>query len=151
MRNQRGFSLIEVLVALTILAIVTLSIIGLFSESIRMNASGLDYTRINNMARDKLEALISLPYSSPGLTLDPDTTEKSFPDDQPAGSALQRTYTVREYALSDSGDPDTELSTPLVAGTGRIKEITVTVSSRRSFLVGRREVTVVGMKVDGLQ
>ncbi len=151
MRDRRGFSLIEVLVALTILAIVTLSIIGLFSESIRMNASGLDYTRINNMARDKLEALMTLPYGSPGLTLDADTTEKVFPDDQPAGALLSRTYTVRELALSDSGDPDTDLSTPLTAGLGRIKEITVTVSSRRGFLVGRREVTVVGLKVDGLQ
>ncbi|MFH1176453.1 MAG: prepilin-type N-terminal cleavage/methylation domain-containing protein [Acidobacteriota bacterium] len=157
MSRQRGFSLIEVLVALGILAAVTLSVIGLFSQSITLNATGQDYTKINSLARDKLEELVGLPFNHADLSLLAGTTEREFPNDlytdlpehdRPA----ERTYIVRELRLSktsDTGTPDQQLSVAVAAGAGNIKEITVIVRSGKR-LFGHREIRVSTFKVDGL-
>jgi type II secretory pathway pseudopilin PulG len=147
-----GFSLVELLVALGIFAAVVMSIIGLFSESINLNASGQDYTTVNSLARDKLEALVALPFADPQLTIPTGTTEVTFPNDLPADMPLERTYRVREFflhKLDDVGTPDQQLSTPVQEGLGNIKEITVTVRSKR-ILFGNREIIASTFKTDGL-
>lgn len=151
MRRERGMSLVEVLVALVILAMVMLSIIGLFSQSMVLNASGMDYTTVNNLARDKLEELLALPFNDPRLAVTAQTGT-TYPNDLGSGSAFVRTYRVRELRLQKASNANTDLSTPVNPGAGNLKEIVVTVARANAlFGLGRREIQVRGLKVDGLR
>jgi len=69
MTAQRGLTLIEVLVALSILALVVLALAPLFTMSIRSNASSMHLTNANTLAREKLEELSGYPRNDPRLTV----------------------------------------------------------------------------------
>jgi len=66
--DQRGFSLIEVMVALSILLIVALGLIplGVIATSMTENNGHLD-ARVTEYAQDKMEQLLALAYAD-GLT-----------------------------------------------------------------------------------
>ncbi len=159
MKAQRGMSLVEVLLALAILAFVVLSTAGLFSQAIGLNATGMDYTTVNSYARDRLEDLLSRPWddaaiSIPGwvmgdnaiLTVDDTGT-------LPPGCPFRREYEVRTFKLDKLQTPanswQNQLTTPVGPPDGNIKQITVSVISDRPFM-GRREIRVSAFKVNGL-
>lgn len=156
-RREKGMSLIEVLVALAILSLVMLSVIGLFTQSMVLTTSGMDYTMVNNLARDRLEDLIGEPFSSADLTVTDQAGTAYATSDLPATATegFERTYFVRELRLAKdnlSGTPAEQLSTPVAPGNGNLKEIIVTVRSNWSTLrMGRREIQVRALKVDGLR
>jgi prepilin-type N-terminal cleavage/methylation domain-containing protein len=66
--NDHGFSIIEVLVALAIFTIGILGVAAMQLASVKGNTSGRGVTDITTWAADKIEDLISLPYSDPLLT-----------------------------------------------------------------------------------
>ena len=66
--DQRGFSLLELLVALLILAFVALGIASLFSHAQLTNASGYDYAVLASEARRALEDLMATPFNDAALT-----------------------------------------------------------------------------------
>ena len=68
-RGQRGMTLIEVLVALSILAIAILALAPLFTISVKTNASAQQLTNANTLAREKLEELSGYPRNDPRLTV----------------------------------------------------------------------------------
>jgi type IV pilus assembly protein PilV len=63
----RGFTLIEVLMALAIFAIGILAIAGLQIRSINMNTSARMQSEATTVAVDIMERLMSLPYEHPQL------------------------------------------------------------------------------------
>ena len=65
--NHRGFSLMEVLIGLVVLALGLLSIGGMQLASIRGNHFSSDLTQATVLAQNKLEELKNLPYSDPKL------------------------------------------------------------------------------------
>lgn len=65
--RQRGFSLIEVLIGLTFLAIGLLAIAALQTTSIRGNFFSNNLTLATYVAQDRLEFLKNLPLDSPAL------------------------------------------------------------------------------------
>lgn len=69
MRSQRGLTLIEVLVALSILSIAMLALIPLFGMSVKTNASSSQLATANTLAREKLEELIGYPSTDPRLSI----------------------------------------------------------------------------------
>lgn len=77
-RAQRGMTLIEVLVALSILAVVLLALAPLFTVSVRTNASAQQLTNANTLAREKLEELSGYPRNDPRLLV-PDTANAAAP------------------------------------------------------------------------
>ena len=89
--NSKGFTLIEVLISLVILAISLLALAGLMTTTTRNTASGGRLTEAATFAQDKLEELRAMPWNSliPG----------SVNTDNPAGSTgIQyiRTYRVNQ-------------------------------------------------------
>ena len=66
--KQRGFSLIEVLIGLVVLAFSLLAIAGMQLTSIRGNHFSSDLTQATVVAQNKLEELRNLPYSDPKLS-----------------------------------------------------------------------------------
>ena len=71
MKNNKGFTIIEILIALVFLAVGLLGIAGLQITTIRGNASAKKITEAITLAQEKLEDLSSLPISDPQLA-DPD-------------------------------------------------------------------------------
>ena len=67
--TQRGLTLIEILVALSILALAVLALAPLFTGAIRTNASSNQLTTANTLAREKLEELSGYPRNDPRLTI----------------------------------------------------------------------------------
>ncbi len=61
---SRGFSLLEVLIASLLLAIVATGILGLFSIAVLRNSTAGDHgTRVTEYAQDKMEQLMALGFS----------------------------------------------------------------------------------------
>jgi prepilin-type N-terminal cleavage/methylation domain-containing protein len=66
--NKKGFSLIEVLVGLVLLAIGLLAIAGMQITSVRGNFFSSNMTQASVLAQDRLETLRNLPYGDVALT-----------------------------------------------------------------------------------
>lgn len=65
--NQQGFSLIEILVALTVLAIGFLGVVTMTTSSTGSNAKAKAVTSAAAVAADRMELLMGLPYTDPLL------------------------------------------------------------------------------------
>jgi len=155
LRNQDGFTLIEVLVALVILAIVALGVAGMFSHAMVVNASGYDYAQLASQARFVLEELRARPFTD--TTLDPTTATTWIPLNATYSNRdFTATYSVVEFSIgnwTDLGDPVFPAAVtwppPTVVGNGNVKRITVRVRSTSQNLQGRRELVVSALKVNG--
>lgn len=64
--SQRGFTLIEVIVAIAILAISLAVVMQLFSAGLRTSRASCDYTRAIVHAKDKMEELFIHPLPGSG-------------------------------------------------------------------------------------
>jgi prepilin-type N-terminal cleavage/methylation domain-containing protein len=87
-RREAGLTLIEVLVALSILAVALLALAPMFTTAVRSNASAYQLTNSTTLAREKLEELSGYPRSDPRLTV-PGTANAAIPSvggTAPAGS-----------------------------------------------------------------
>ena len=60
--NTKGFTLLEVMIAMMVVAIGLLGIAGMMVTSIRGNAASARLTEATNLAQDKIEELRSTPY-----------------------------------------------------------------------------------------
>lgn len=64
-----GFTLVEVLVATGVMAIVMVGVLGLFMHGVDNNQQGRELTAVTNHARSHLETLMALPFNAPELTV----------------------------------------------------------------------------------
>jgi len=65
--NQKGFTLLEVIVAISILTIGLLAVASMQVSAIRGNASAYGITEATSWASDQIEKLIVLPYDHADL------------------------------------------------------------------------------------
>jgi type IV pilus assembly protein PilV len=63
-KKSKGFSLIEVLIALVILSITLLALAGLMVQTTRNNSFGNNITEASTFAQDAFERLRARPYNS---------------------------------------------------------------------------------------
>ena len=77
-RREAGVTLVETLVAVLILSFVAVSTLAMFSQGMALNASGVDYNAITNIAKDKSEELLGKPYLDPELLPDVNHTEPFY-------------------------------------------------------------------------
>jgi prepilin-type N-terminal cleavage/methylation domain-containing protein len=142
--RQRGFSVVEVLIATLIFLIIAVGILPLFASSARNNLQGREATEVSNFGRSALEDLLQVDFNHARLTVPGGqtalTTQEYYSQkDQvwkagtgsSADPALwRRTTVVRQYGYPDLEDDDT-FNSPLPGGTSsgliHIKEIAVEV------------------------
>lgn len=96
MKNQRGFSLIEVIVAIMVLAIGLISIIGAYSNYVKADT----YAKIKgielNIARSKIEEILAMPI----VTLGTATFSKDY-SDLGEGYKFEGTVSITSANISD--------------------------------------------------
>jgi prepilin-type N-terminal cleavage/methylation domain-containing protein len=153
--GERGMSLLEVLIALLILAFVALGIASLFHHAQLMNASGYSYAVLASEARRTVEAIQSTAFNSAALS-QTDAGPRLWPD---AARGFTIRYTVVDFDLGDWRDvfdfandvpvapaawptPD-----PADPNTIRLKRVTVRVSANTRFLTGRRDFVVTTLRI----
>ena len=142
--EQRGFSLIEVLVALLILGFVALGIATLFSHSMMVNASGYDYAILAAEARQAMERLRGLPFDDAALA---DTGGTPRTIDAMTGRIAIR-YTVDDFAVNEWTDV-AGATWPAPAGGAAVsaKRITMVISSSKNALPGRRQFVTSAVRI----
>ncbi len=105
-RKQSGVTLVELLIAVALLGFILLGIAPLFIASVKSNYSANQYTSIHNLARDRLEQLMNLPFND--TQLQPGTYANDLPLLMPAplpptpstvANPLTRTYEVHQYRI----------------------------------------------------
>ncbi len=143
-RGQGGFSLVEVLIALAILGVVVLGIVGLFTHSVMVNASGYDYAKLASVARQVLEDIQSRPFTDPLLVA---TTGAEWTLGVPDGMEVR--YAVEDYRVLNWTQVQNTAAWPVPAGgqLPNLKKITLRVRSRKARLLGRREFVTTALKV----
>ncbi|MDY6989023.1 MAG: prepilin-type N-terminal cleavage/methylation domain-containing protein [Thermodesulfobacteriota bacterium] len=65
-KDEAGFSLIEVMVAIAVLAIGILAVAIMQTKAIKGNALANDQARAVALAEERLESLMIIPYGAPG-------------------------------------------------------------------------------------
>ena len=143
-RGQRGFSLIEVLIALAMLFVIAMMLMPLFSQSMVLNLAGREYGVAANFVRSGQEELTQVDYHGTrlGVTAGTEGVDEAFwvaraPDfTVPDGVDVERTYgewvgggdvgsatplwereiRVRQFSVGDVQD-DFSLDDPMPAGT----------------------------------
>ncbi len=65
--NKNGFSLIEVMIAIVVLAVGMLAVAKMQISSIKDNSIASGFTEATGFAQNKMEELVNLAYNDPGL------------------------------------------------------------------------------------
>lgn len=68
-RDQSGYSLVEVMVAIMLLAIAIIPMVGMFDAGLRAAVLGGNYDRARALAHEELEEIRALPYSNPDAAI----------------------------------------------------------------------------------
>ena len=158
--NERGFSLVEVLISGAILLIVVTGLLPLFTRAITDNIEGRRATEVANEARSEVERLMQLGFNHTDLTLVSgnelkvtdywDPTTKSWRDSTsfspPGGPDLERETIIRQYDSAALSDDLLEESEALDASADVsqifFKEIEVTVTATPQLRTPEKTVTV---------
>ena len=102
-----GFTLIEVVIALTIFAVGLLAMAAMQNSAVRMNASSEKLTCLATWGMDKIEELSARPYDDPSLDSDKN------PHQEVSGN-----YTVSWTVIDDDPVTNTKNIRVTVAGRG---------------------------------
>ena len=113
--REGGFTIIEVILAISLLAIGLLAIANMQITAIRGNSSARRTSERVTWAQDKFEELMTLAYSHADLAESGNTHVEASP---PAG------YTVEWDVTDNTPVPNTKLITVTVAGLGKTIQLT---------------------------
>ena len=123
--SESGYSLVEVLAAIMILAIAILPMVGMFDAGLRAAASGSNYDKARVLANERLEEVRALPYNRAGTPAD-SAVEIYRPGSPVTGAEGLFNYTITTtYWFENAGNvqaaPNNSIMRPMM-------QITVTVT-----------------------
>jgi type IV pilus assembly protein PilV len=90
-QSEKGFSLIEVVIAMSILSVGLLAIASMQISAIKVNSIANHLTKRSTIAQDKLEELVAMPYNDSNL----DPANAPFPEETTA-TGYTITWTVAD-------------------------------------------------------
>lgn len=125
-QKDQGFTLIEVLIALTIFAVGLLAVAAMQTSAITVNSTAGQMTTRMTWAQDKLEELIALPYSDPlleDLGDPPSGTDSAGNLHQETISEGSVNYTILWTITDDTLITGTKLITVTVTGRGKTTRV----------------------------
>ena len=110
--SEAGYSLVEVMVAIMILAIAIIPMVSMFDAGLRAAVLGSNYDQARALGNAKLEEVRALPYKRPGGTVD-SAVEKYSPGSPVTGTEGIFSYTVEtRYVDAAFSNPATTPPTP---------------------------------------
>jgi type IV pilus assembly protein PilV len=114
MKTQEGFTLIEVLISMLVLAFGLLAVASMQVVAIQVNSSGDRLTQGATLVQDKIEELLGLPFNNPSLA-----------DATPVGAcqSYNEPGTPQGYTMDWCVDAD-------ATGTSKTVNVTATWSNR---------------------
>jgi type IV pilus assembly protein PilV len=108
LKKEEGFTLIEVLIGLTIFAVGLLGVAAMQTSAIKVNSTAGKLTNLSTWGMDKIEELSALPYSDPLLD------SAGNPHQEVSGD-----YTISWTVIDDN--PATSIKNISITVTGRGK------------------------------
>ena len=111
LKKENGYTLIEVLIALTIFAVGLLAVAGMQTAAVRMNSTADKLTNLSTWGMDKIEELSALPYSDPLLDSAVNPYQEQLGD-----------YTISWTVIKNNPIKDTKHITVTVTGRGKSAE-----------------------------
>ena len=126
-KREKGVTLLEVMIAIVILTFGILAVATMQSTAIQGNLLGYRYTEAANLAQDRLEHLLTLPYTD---TLWNEGSGQSDPLTTPAGYTI--TYDVTNLDIEGGTDNAKSLrvSVAVIVWAGSVSNSLTTISSR---------------------
>ncbi len=124
-KKDEGFTLIEVLIAISIFAIGLLAVAAMQTSAIRGNFSAAQLTEVNTWGMDKLEELMGLPYTDPWLDAagNPpglDTAGNTHQEDPPTADGFTVRWVITNGTTAASTPvPGNKLIQIIVTGRGK--------------------------------
>ena len=93
--NNKGFTLAEVLVALTLLAVGVIAVVCMFTVSMHANLKANQYTAANNLAQEALEDILAKDITDPVFASANSGTTYGYPVTNPGtNTSAATTFTV---------------------------------------------------------
>ena len=124
LKKEDGFTLIEVLIAITIFAVGLLAVAAMQTSAIKMNSTAGKLTNLSTWGMDKIEELSALPYTSPWLQI-----AGNPPDGEDTnGNTHVQVSGDGYYTISwtvNNNDPVTNIKNITVTVTGRGKSTNI--------------------------
>ena len=114
LKKENGYTLIEVLIALTIFAVGMLAVAGMQTSAIRMNSTAGKLTNLSTWGMDKIEELSALSYSDPLLD------SAGNPHQEILGN-----YTISWTVIDDNPVTNTKNITVTITGQGKRVEFCI--------------------------
>ena len=111
LKKENGYTLIEVLIALTIFAVGLLAVAGMQTSAIRMNSTAGKLTNLSTWGMDKIEELSALPYSDTLLDSAVNPHQEQLGD-----------YTISWTVIDNNPITNTKNITVTVIGRGKRME-----------------------------
>ena len=114
LKKEDGYTLIEVLIAITIFAVGLLAVAAMQTSAIRMNSTAGNLTNFSTWGMDKIEELSAFPYSHPLL--------------DSAGNPHQEVsenYTISWTIIDNNPVSNTKNITVTVTGQGKRTDISI--------------------------
>jgi prepilin-type N-terminal cleavage/methylation domain-containing protein len=128
--NDRGFTLIEVLIAMVVLTVALVSLAELMAITLRLQQLGRNQTSAIRLAQDKIDELMSQNFAAPQLTVGGSLTADQtnhFDDPTPpegGNSIYKRRWTVANTTFVDQGN-NGGVMTNVAAGSTRVVTVRV--------------------------
>ena len=113
-KKENGYTLIEVLIALTIFSVGMLAIAGMQPSAIRMNSTAGKLTDLSTWGMDKIEELSALSYDDPLLD------SAGNPHQEILGN-----YTISWTVIDDNPVTNTKNITVTITGQGKRVEFCI--------------------------
>lgn len=124
--KDQGFTLIEVLIAITIFAVGLLAVAAMQTSAITVNSTAGQITTRMTWAQDKLEELMALPYSDnllEDLGDPPSGTDSQGELHQETMSDGSDDYTIYWTVTNNTPVSGTKLITVTVTGKGKTTQV----------------------------
>jgi type IV pilus assembly protein PilV len=123
-QKDQGFTLIEVLIAISIFAIGLLAVATMQISAINVNSTAGQITTRMTWAQDKLEKLIALPYSNHLLEDLGDPPSGTDSEDESHQETSSDDYIISWTVTDNTPVPNTKLITVSVTGRGKTSRVT---------------------------
>jgi len=114
LKKKDGYTLIEVLIAITIFAVGMLAVAGMQISAIRMNSTAGKLTNLSTWGMDKIEELSALRYSHPFLDSAGNPHQERLGD-----------YTISWTVIDNNPVPNTKNITVTVTGQGKRMDMSI--------------------------